>query len=748
MYRCSAGRRNVLNEAGRRRQDWADLPTGDDMTDSDRVASMTGSVWQRPRWRISVGLIVGLALWLAPPEGTRGVAAQEDLPPLSYTAEQADQGRVAYLENCAACHGENMDDGEFAIPLKGVNFREQWRAKSMEELFIVTSATMPQDRPGNLEDETYADILAYVLQENGSEPGATELPADPQALLAMAPPNWRRGPGGGLAPSAVLPPYPIRANPLDRIRPVTDAMLNDPADSEWLLWRRTYDAFGYSPLQQINTSNVDQLRVAWTWSLSPGPNESTPIIRDGVMFVHGYGDHVQALDASTGDLLWQYSRRLPRGVSPSQKKGFSIYGNRLYVPTSDVHIVALDIKTGQVMWDTQVGDPDERARMTGGPLVAKGKVMIGTSGRIDGGPYIVALDAETGQEAWRFYSIARPGEPGGNSWNGLPLAERNGGSVWIPGSYDPVNNLAFFGPGNTYDTGPLRDLVDQEGVTNDALYLDSTLALNPDTGELVWHFQHQANGQWDLDWAFERQIMELPVDGVMTRVVITGGKQSIFDIVRADTGRYVTSIDLGLQNIVTAINPTTGEKIVDPTLVPGDGETKMICPHVGGGRGWLPTSYSAETKMLYIPITEACMDLVPVPEGERGNLSTGVNWTVRPRPESDGNYGRLEVVNVETKETVWIERQRAPITSGTLATAGGLVFSALQDGWVVAYNDETLEELWRFNVGTPLKGAPVTYSIGPRQNLAVQSSGRHLHPVKYDNSETSSYLFVFALDVR
>ena len=750
MYRCSAGRRNVLNETGRR-QDWTDLTEGDDMTDSDRVASMTGSVWQRPRWRIGVGLIVGLVLWLAPPERSRDVAAQEELPPLSYTAEQADQGRTAYLENCAACHGENMDDGEFAIPLKGGNFREQWRAKSMEELFVITSATMPQDRPGRLDDQTYADILAYVLQENGSEPGATELPADPQALLAMAPPNWRRG--HRLAPGVVLPPAPGRANPLDRIRPVTDAMLTDPADSEWLLWRRTYDAFGYSPLTQINTSNVEQLRVAWTWSLSPGPNESTPLIHDGVMFIHGYGDHVQALDASNGNLLWQYSRRLPRGVSPSNKRGFSIYGNRLYVPTSDAHIVALDTKTGQVIWDTQVGDPNAGVRMTGGPLVAKGKVMIGTGGRIEGGPYVVALDAETGQEAWRFYSIARPGEPGGNSWNGLPLAERNGGSVWIPGSYDPVNNLAFFGPGNTYDTGPLRDLVDQEGVTNDALYLDSTLALNPDTGELVWHFQHQANGQWDLDWAFERQIMELPVDGVMTRVVITGGKQSIFDIVRADTGRYVTSIDLGLQNIVTAINPTTGEKIVDPTLVPGDGETKMICPHVGGGRGWLPTSYNAETKMLYIPITEACMDLVPVPEGERGNLSTGVNWTVRPRPESDGNYGRLEVVNVETKETVWIERQRAPITSGTLATAGGLVFAGALDRTFSAYDSQTGTKLWQTRLSDVPSSSPISYSVAGKDYIAMvvgpggfQSTAYNLLAPEIQNPpDRSASVWVFEL---
>ena len=682
-------------------------------------AIMTGFVQLRPAGRLVVGLFLGIALWFSSPNQSGNVAAQQDLPPLSYTIGQAERGQTAYLENCAACHGENMDDGEFAIPLKGVNFRQQWRVRSLEQLFTVTSVTMPQDRPGRLGDETYADILAYILQENGTDAGSSELPSDPEALLALAPPNWRAAPGGGLAPGVVLPPAPSRPNPLDRLRPVTDTMLLDPADGEWLLWRRTYDAFGYSPLKQINTTNVDDLRVAWTWSLAPGPNESTPIIHDGVMFIHGYGDHVQALNAATGDLLWQYSRRLPRGVTPSQKKGFSIYGNRLYVPTSDVHIVALDVKTGEVVWDTEVGDPNQRTRMTGGPLVAKGKVMIGTVGRIDGGPYIQALDAETGEPAWRFYTIARPGEPGGNSWNGLPLEERNGGSVWIPGSYDAVNNLAFFGPGNTYDTGPLRDLVDQEGITNDALYLDATLALNPDTGELVWHFQHQANGQWDLDWAFERQVMELPVDGKMTRVVVTGGKQSIFDIVTADNGQYVSSIDLGLQNIVTAIDPITGAKIVDETLVPGDGETKMICPHVGGGRGWLPTSYDSDTKMLYIPITEACMDLVPVPEGERGNLSTGVNWTVRPRPESDGNYGRLEVVNLETQETVWIERQRAPITSGTLATAGGLVFAGALDRSFSAYDAQTGTKLWQRRLNDVPSSSPISYSVDGKDYVAM-----------------------------
>ena len=682
---------------------------------------MTAIGRQNSRWRVAAGVVLGMALWLLPLERSGDAAAQGEPVLRAYTVDQAEQGRIAYLENCASCHGEHMDDGEFALPLKGVDFRERWRSKPLEEMFTLTRATMPQDRPGRLEDETYAQLLAYILQENGSEPGEDALPTDPDALLAMASPNWPRTTGGGLAPGVILPPAPGRPNPLDRIRPVTDAMLTEPADGEWLLWRRTYDAFGYSPLKRINTSNVSELRPAWTWSLPPGPNEATPLVHDGVMFIHGYGDHLQALDAATGDLLWQYSHRLPRGVAPSQKRGLSIYGNRLYIPTSDVHIVALDIKTGKVIWDTEIDDVEKGIRMTGGPLVARGKVMVGTGGFRDvkGGPYVVALDAETGEEAWRFHTIARPGEPGGNSWNGMPLEERSGGSVWIPGSYDPVNNLAFFGPGNTYDTAPLRDLIDREGVTNDALYLDSTLALNPDTGELVWHFQHQANGQWDLDWAFERQVMELPVDGVMQRVVVTGGKQSIFDFLEADTGAYVTSIDLGLQNVVTAIDPTTGEKIVDPTLVPGDGQTKMVCPHVGGGRGWLPTSYNAETRMLYIPITEACMDLVPVPEGERGSLTTGVRWTVRPRPESDGNYGRLEVVNLETKETVWIERQRAPLTSGTLATAGGLVFAGSLDRMFSARDAQTGALLWQTRLNDVPNSAPISYSVNGKDYIAM-----------------------------
>ena len=203
---------------------------------------------------------------------------------------------------------------------------------------------MPQDRPGTLADATYAALVAYIYQENGTAPRGEVLSDDPDVLAAMSPPRWSRGGGGGLAPGVALPAYPMPRNPLLALSPVTDAMLEDVAPADWLLWRRTYDAYGFSPLDTIDRTNVGDLRVAWSWSLPPGPNESTPIVHDGVLFIHGYGDAVQALDAATGDLLWHYSRRLPRGTAPSVKRGMSLYGELLYVPTSDAHIVALEAR--------------------------------------------------------------------------------------------------------------------------------------------------------------------------------------------------------------------------------------------------------------------------------------------------------------------------------------------------------------------------------------------------------------------
>jgi alcohol dehydrogenase (cytochrome c) len=680
-------------------------------------------------------------------------AGAQQLTNPSYTREQAAAGKAAYPEACATCHGANLDDGEQAPPLKGVPFRQRWGQQTVETLFTYVRTRMPPARPGSLDAPATAALLAYLIQENNQLPGDKALPGDPAALRAMLFPSGIPNPGGGLSAGVELPPLPARVNPLDKITPVTDAMLARVPEGDWLTWRRGHDSTGFSPLKAINKDNVRRLRSAWTWSLPAGPNEITPLVHDGVLFVHAFGDRVQALDAVTGDLLWQYARQLPRGVNPGVKRAIALHGDKLFVPTSDVHMVALDVKTGNVVWDQEIADRKLGFGMTGGPLVAKGKVMVGTTGRAPGGNVIVGLDEATGKEAWRFHVIAQPGEPGGNSWNGLPLDKRNGASVWIPGSYDATLNLAFFGPAQTYDTGPLRDLSREPGVTNDGLYTDSTVALDPDTGKLVWHFQHQNNDQWDYDWAFERALVKLPLFGEERTVVVTGGKQGIFDQIDAAKGLYASSFDLGVQNVVLSIDPKTGVKNVDPRLIPGDGEAKRVCPHAGGARMWLPTSYDPASRLIFVPLVESCADLTPVAAGERPSLTTGVRWSLRPRPDSDGRFGRIQAVNLETRKVAWIARQRAPQTTGVLATAGGLVFAGALDRILTAYDSATGAVLWKTRLNDVPNGAPMSFMAGGKQYIALTVGGQGpvpgtftpLVPEILNPIERSAALWVFEI---
>jgi alcohol dehydrogenase (cytochrome c) len=422
-----------------------------------------------------------------------------------------------------------------------------------------------------------------------------------------------------------------------------------------------------------------------------------------------------------------------------------------------VHVVALDTKTGAVVWDQAVTEANSGFGLSGGPLVARGKVMQGINGQAPGGAYIVALDAESGAEAWRFYTIARPGEPGGNSWNGLPLEKRTGGSVWTAGSYDAERNLAFFGPAPTYDTGPLRDAIAQRGVTNEALYTNATIALNPDTGALVWHFQHVPNDQWDFDWAFERQLLKRRIDGRERNVLVTAGKEAVYDALDLDDGgRYLFSLDLGLQNFITGIDPRTGAKTIDPKLVPSRENPIIVCPHAGGAKSWVPASINPDTKVLFVPLVESCMDMTPLPQDQRGSLSTGVRWTIRPRLDSDGRYGRIQAIDLTTRNTLWTERQRAPQTTGVLATAGGLVFAGALDRWLTAYDDATGRTLWRAKLSDVPSSAPISYAVGGKQYVAMTVGHGSAHALTFPMLTPeidlpvvrSATLWVFALPGR
>ena len=637
----------------------------------------------------------------------------------TFTAEQAAQGKTLYAANCASCHGGTLGGSEFAGALTGLTFSNNWGGKSAGELFVYINTKMPPANPGQLGPEAAAQIEAYLLQQNGIQAAQKELPTEMSALASMQIPRGATARSAPMMPlSPLAPPMTpvVLPNPLEKISPVTDALLQNPPPGDWLLWRRTYDDHGFSPLAQINKKNVGDLRVKWAWSLPNGANEGTPLEHDGVLFVESYGDKVQALNAVTGDLLWQCSRQLPSDARLQQKRNIAIYRDKVIVPTSDDHLVALDVKTGNVIWDTPLVDYKKGYQETGGPLVAKGKVIQGIGGQSPGGNFIVALDVETGKEAWRFHTIAQPGEPG-DSWNGLPAEKRNGASVWTAGSYDPQLGLVYFGVGQTYDTGPVLHRV--EGQSNDGLFTDSTLAFDPDTGKLVWYFQHVHNDQWDLDWAFEQQLIHLPVNGADKKLVVTSGKMGIYEGMDAATGKYIFSHDLGIQNVVASIDPKTGEKTINPAVVVGDGKPHTICPHPGGGRNWIATSYNAASKMLYIPLNESCMDLIPAAPGQRGNLTSGVNWFIRDRPDSDGKIGRVEALNLETKKVLWMDRQRAPQTTCVLDTAGGVAFAGSFDRNLQAYDDATGETLWQMRLNDVPDSCPITFTVDGKQYVAV-----------------------------
>lgn len=668
----------------------------------------------RRGWAAVLGLSVGIGF------ATQGLAQSPTAVP-SFTDAQASAGQAAYMQNCARCHGAQLDDGQFGPPLRGVSFSGHWAGRSIADLFGFVRQSMPPGAAGTLADGTYAQLVAYVLSQNGVSAGSTALPSDPDALLAMrfpGNPSVARGPGGSLAASATLPPWPAAANPLDHFSPVTESMLQDPAPQDWLTWRRDYADTGFSPLTQISRDNVKGLQVAWSLSLPAGANETTPLEHDGVLFVHGPSDLVLALNAATGEQLWQYRRSLPPGGFPASIRNMALYGDKLYFGTSDGHIVALYASSGRVAWDQAITD-SPLSRISGGPLVAQGKVMEGVSGRAPGGAYIVGLDAQTGQRAWIFHTIAQPGDPNERTWNDTPLAKRNGGSVWTAGSYDPGLKLAFFGVGNTYDTLPLLHRVKKRGVNNDGLYLESTVALNPDSGRLVWYHQYLPDDQWDYDYAFERQIVSLMINGQRRKLVVTSGKISIYEAVDAATGKYEFSYDMGLQNFITAINPKTGAKTIDPSKYPDHGQTFTICPHSGGGKEWLPGSYNPQTQTVYVPLTESCMVLAPVPKGAHAALSSGYMWSLIPRSDSDGRYGRVEAVNLQARQASWKERQRAPYTTGVLDTGGGVVFAGALDRSFAAYDDANGQLLWKTVLSDVPSAAPITYMVNGRQYVAM-----------------------------
>jgi alcohol dehydrogenase (cytochrome c) len=645
-----------------------------------------------------------------------------------FTSPQAAAGATAFRQHCASCHGTQLEGQHLAPGLTGDRFDRTWRGKTVDALMFQVRRMPPRPgaASGGLSDETYASIVAYLLQSNGLPAADRALTADPATLAGLTIPSLEKA---DLDPDAPVTDSPTRAVRLNALRTVTAAMLQNPPDADWLQWGRTYDGQNFSSLKTITRRNVQNLRPAWRAPLRGGTSMPTPVVHDGVMFLQTIPDTVLALDGSNGQVLWRYQYKPD---SPSSKKmGLALYGDKVLVPTSDLHVLALNARSGALVWDHPIAAGTQASaraqyQLRSAPLIVGDKAIQGvTSSFSAGGGFILAIDINSGKEIWRFNTIARPGEPGGNTWNGLPLEQRSGGSVWHQGTYDAALNLIYYGVAPTYDTGPLLHRVEEEGVTNDALYTNCTIALNPDTGKLVWYYQHVANDQWDLDWVFERQIVTMTIDGRRRKVVMNVGKMAILDALDAATGEYLFSVDAGTQNVITHIDPKTGAKTIDPTKWPDPNRPSVVCPGVSGARAWPPTSFSPQTDLLYLPLTEWCNKNSP--EGFK-LMTSGVGISPEEHPaSSSGMMGRLQAIDVKGRKLAWMQRQSSPISTSLLATAGGVVFSGDLDPALKAFDDTTGKQLWQAKLDDLPSSSVITYSIGERQYVAVIVGLRNNH---------------------
>jgi alcohol dehydrogenase (cytochrome c) len=526
-------------------------------------------------------------------------------------------------------------------------------------------------------------------------------------------------------PAAPAPPVP-------KITPVTDAMLQNPDPNEWLMWRRTLNSWGFSPLDQIKKSNVKDLRMVWTRGLGPGNQEGTPLVHDGVMFIPNPGDDILAVDARTGDLLWEYKRKLPEGVRPKTNRTMAMWGTTLVNSSSDNFIYALDMATGNLVWETAVLSPKMRAPTSGGPIVANGKVITGRQCQPDAtrdSCVVTAHDAKTGKELWRFHTIPGPGEPGDESWGGVPMNERWHVGTWMVPSYDPELNLVIIGTSVTIPA-PKFTLA---GADKQYLFHNCTLAINADTGKLVWYYQHIVD-HWDLDHPFERLLVDTAVAPSPQEVrwinpkvragerrkVVTGipGKTGVVYTLDRQTGEFLWARPTVQQNVISNIDVSTGRVIVNPEVVFTKlNDERFVCPGSNGGKNWPAGAYSPVTNTMYMPLQNLCMTATTTTDQRDPSKVYGINMKSEFAIGAD-KVGTVWAIAADTGRTTWKHEQRAGMLS-LVATGGGLVLGGDANGRFKALDDKTGQVLWETIVGAPSSGYPITYSVNGKQYVAI-----------------------------
>jgi alcohol dehydrogenase (cytochrome c) len=546
--------------------------------------------------------------------------------------------------------------------------------------------------------------------------------------------------------------------------PVTEEMLANPSPDDWLMYSRTYDAQRFSPLKQINKANVGQLRLSWSRVQPTGAQEGIPLVHNGVMYVLTPGSAIQALDATNGDLLWEYQRKLPDNVrNGARSKTIAIWQDLIYTTTADSYVVALDARTGEMRWESKT---DTRGQ-TSGAIVAGDKVISGGAcGGNHNNCYISAHDAKTGKLLWKFFTAANKADPGGDSWGDTPDDKRFAGTWGLPGTYDPVTKLIIWSVANpTPNTRAERHNGNPMGTSTSApadLFSNCTVAIDPETGKMVWYFQHLPGDDWDEDWTNERILMSSPVSPTAATAkwfnpkVKAGEKRDIAMAIGESGGIFALDRRTGeflwanpwpydVPNFVlSGVDPDGKTHINQSLIFTGPNQRKTIC--FFNSKSYWPAAYSPATNSVYAPWVDTCLDMRTLEPGVRPRR----DGMVRPGSNPD-EFSGISKINVATGKIEHIFKGPAPINGAILATAGDLVFFGDLNRRMRALDANNGKVLWEQAIGGPIANSTITYSVKGQQYIAVMTGDGLLTPsvIGYAPSikppKGANGIYVFAL---